>query len=188
MKRDSGKFRWAAITIAVAAVPIQVLAQTARPEPARPAVSPYAPYEWLIGEWLTEPRAGPVQRIRQRFAWGPQRAYIMYTISVVEGSKPEALHLEGMMTWNPRTKVLDYVIAHDPGTFSEETGTLALQADGSIVREVEGNRPDGSVEHYRQTFIRSADGHVSTRLMHLGKSGWEPNFPGSEDLSMARSS
>lgn len=49
-------------------------AQQAPPASAtRPAENPFAPYAFLIGAWDTG------EGIMQRFSWGPERAYMLYS-------------------------------------------------------------------------------------------------------------
>lgn len=44
------------------------------PAAARAADNPFAPYEFLIGEWDTG------DGVVQRFRWGPEHAYILYSL------------------------------------------------------------------------------------------------------------
>jgi hypothetical protein len=142
-----------------------------------------APYEWLIGDWLSD-SAG--NRLRQSLSWGPQRAYIKYSTYMQSLGKEEHLHFEGIAVWNGKSKVFDYVFAVEPGSGLQEKGTIRVEADGSIVREVEFTDPDGKVGHFRQTFRKTGQDSAVTSLMRETATGWEPNFPGSDKMLMTR--
>ena len=180
--------------ILLVAVAIGAPAFTQTTQPPRQAVveapvmiaNPYTAYEWLIGDWYSKPTGGPDISIHQRFEYGPKNSYIFYTTLTREGSKPEAVHFEGMAVWNGKTKALDYVVTSEPGSGAQEQGTMQAQADGSIVREVVLTRPNGQQAQFRQRFWRTPDGNAVTSLMRKVASGWEPNFPGSEEIVMTR--
>ena len=147
--------------------------------------NPYNAYEFLIGDWYTKPSGGPDLRIHQQFAWGTEKGSIKYTTLTNVGAAPEAIHFEGLLVWNGATKGLDYVIAVEPGSGGQEKGSLHVEADGAVVREVLLTRADGKTAQFRQRFWRENDA-VFTSLMRKTDKGWEPNFPGSERLAMSR--
>lgn len=159
------------------------LAQQAPQRPTAMTSNPYAPYEWLIGDWYSA--AGPEQ-IHQRLQYGPNRSYILYSTFTNAAGQPEKLHFEGIMVWNGKTKALDYLFAVEPGSGVQEKGTLRAQADGTVVREVEFTSPAGDTAHFRQQFWRTADNEVLTSLMRQTATGWELNFPGSDKIAMSR--
>ena len=147
--------------------------------------NPYGAYEFLIGDWYTKPSGGPDVRIHQQFAWGTEKGSIKYTTLTNVGSAPEAVHFEGLLVWNGATKALDYVIAAEPGSGGQEKGTLHVESNGAVVRDVLLTRADGKTGQFRQRFWRENDA-VFTSLMRKTDKGWEPNFPGSERLAMSR--
>jgi hypothetical protein len=71
---------------------------------------PYAPYEFLIGDWYSRLATQNVV-IHQQFKWGPDRSYITYASYLVVPGKPEQLHFEGMMVWDGKSKALDFLFA-----------------------------------------------------------------------------
>lgn len=148
--------------------------------------SPYAAYEFLIGEWDARPAGGPDNSIRQVFRWGPRQSYIFYTTFVRAGDRPEAIHFEGMMIWNGATRALDYIIAVEPGSGTQESGTMRVEADGSWVRDVLMTQASGRTARFRQTFRRTGRDSATTALMRQTADGWEPTFPGSDRLEMTR--
>lgn len=162
-----------------------VIAQQAPVMQARPtklATNPYSPFEFLIGDWYS--KAGP-ETIHQRLRYGPDRSYIQYSTFTGPTGRPEKLHFEGIMVWNGKTNVLDYVFAVEPGSGVQEKGTVRAESDGSVVREVEFTGAKGEVAHFRQKFWRT-DGNVLTSLMRQTATGWELNFPGSDKIAMER--
>ena len=160
----------------------QAAAQQAPAEPTPMATNPYAPYEWLIGDWYST--TGP-ERLHQRLTYGPNRSYIQYSTFNAAQGKPEKLHFEGVMVWNGKSNALDYVFAVEPGTGVQEKGTVQAQPDGSVVREVEFTSPTGRIAHFRQRFWRESD-LVFTSLQRQVATGWEFNFPGSDKIAMSR--
>jgi len=182
------------ILLAVSAGMFAGSATSAQQTPAPPQMqidaptkiaNPYSAYEFLIGDWYTKPSGGPDLRIHQQFAWGTEKGSIKYTTLTNVGAAPEAIHFEGLLVWNGATKGLDYVIAVEPGSGGQEKGTLHVEADGAVVREVLLTRADGKTAQFRQRFWRENDA-VFTSLMRKTDKGWEPNFPGSERLAMSR--
>jgi hypothetical protein len=148
--------------------------------------NPYTAYDFLIGDWYSKPSGGPDLMIHQNFRWGPKKSYIFYTTSTSVGSAPEEVHFEGMAVWNGRTKNLDYVITSEPGSGAQEQGTIHSEGDGSITREVVLTKPDGSTQQFRQRFWKTGADAAETSLMRKIKTGWEPNFPGSDHIPMSR--
>jgi len=144
--------------------------------------SPYQPYAFLIGEWDTS------GDIRQSFRWGPENSYIWYAVYVGgSASKEEHLHQEGLMTFNGKSKDLDFLFVHEPGTLNEEQGKVHATADGSIVRETMAISGEGKVSHFRQTWRQTGPNTAVTSLLRQKADGsWEPNFPGSDKLEMTR--
>ena len=144
---------------------------------------PYAPYEFLIGDWYSKIPGQPMT-IHQRFSWGPDKAYIIYSTYLVMPGKPEQLHFEGMMAWNGKAKALDFLFAVEPPSGAEEKGTISLQPDGSVLREVEMTESSGKGERYRQIFRKGEGGTVVTTLSEQTDKGWKVQPPG--DLVMER--
>ena len=162
-------------------------AQPARVEAPTMIANPYTAFEFLLGDWYTRPTEGPDMAIHQKFEWGPNKSYIRYSTLTAERGKPEALHFEGILVWNGATRKLDYLIVSEPGSGAQEQGTMHVEADGSIVRDVTLTRADGKISHFRQTFRSTGPNSAMTSLMRQTASGWEPNFPGSDNLPMSRS-
>ena len=163
--------------------------QTQRPlQPAR-TDNPYAPYAFLIGDWDTVPKdTSMVAAIRQTLHWGPQNTYIGYSAYTrAPGETQDRLHAEGVMTYNAQHKNLDFLFAHEPGTFGEEQGTLHIEPDGSVVRESTEVEGDGSLSHARQIFRPTGANTIVTSLLQQRPDGaWTPAFPGSDNLLMTR--
>jgi|CXWL01.1.fsa_nt_gi hypothetical protein len=156
-------------------------AQQAPPAVTRAAENPYAPYEFLIGAWDT------ADGIRQSFNWGPQHAYITYSTTTRGPDGGDHLHFEGILVYNAAHRNLDFLIALEPGSFGQEQGTLHVEPDGSVVREVLLTGPNGATSRFRQTFRRTGDAAAVTSLMRQGADGtWAPNFPGADNLAMTR--
>lgn len=155
--------------------------------PQSAGINPYAPYEFLIGEWdTTGSGVGPTVAV-QRFRWGPGRSYILYSTATVDAEGHEHLHFEGIIVFNAATRDMDFLIALEPGSLSQEHGTLQIETDGLIVRNVTLVAADGSVSHFRQSFRASGSNSAATALMRLtAAGGWEPSFPGSDNLVMTR--
>jgi hypothetical protein len=144
---------------------------------------PYAPYEFLIGNWSSRLESDKMS-IRQQFKWGPNRSYITYATYMTADGHPEELHFEGMMVWNGKSKALDFLFAVAPGSGAEEKGTISAQADGSVVRDVELTDAAGKGGRFRQSFRRSADGTIVTSITRKTANGWETSPPG--EIVMAR--
>jgi len=144
---------------------------------------PYAPYEFLIGDWYSKV-PGENLTLHQQFRWGPGNAYIMYSTYLVAPGQPEQLHFEGLMVWNGKSKALDFLFAVQPPSGAEEKGTVTAGSDGTVVREVEMTDSSGKAEHFRQTFRKGDAGTVVTSLTQQTAKGWQASGPG--DLVMER--
>lgn len=138
---------------------------------------PYAPYEFLIGDWYSK-LPGTDMAIHQQFKWGPGKSYLVYASYLVPAGKAEQLHFEGMMVWNGKSKKLDFLFAVQPGSGDQEKGTVEVQADGSIVRTVELTGADADRDQLRQIFRKLRDGKVTTSVMEQTVQGWTMNPPG----------
>jgi hypothetical protein len=167
--------------------------------PSARAATPYAPYEFLIGEWNVAVADKPPAMVA-RFAWGPNRSYIKYAASLVTASG-EQPHFEGVLMWNGVSKKLDMLIMLDLSERAavQESGTLFVEADGTVTRDItasysEGATPmdgskvgaQGAVVHFRQTYRRIAPDKVATAALRETTQGWVPTFPGSDRLLMTR--
>jgi hypothetical protein len=138
---------------------------------------PYAPYEFLIGDWVTK-LPGQDVAIHQQFKWGPGKSYIVYSSYLVLPGKPEQLHFQGMMTWNGKSKSLDFLFALQPGSGAQEQGTVTARPDGTIVREIAMTDSDGDLDHFRQSFRRVPGRKVVTSMMEQTANGWKLDAPG----------
>lgn len=150
--------------------------------PAQTVDEAYAPYAGLIGVWETDGGA-----ITQHFSWGAGRSYIQYSTATRDASGAEHIHFEGMLLFNPQSQGLDFLIALEPGSLEMERGSLHVEADGVIVRDVELVGPNGVHGRFRQTFrLHSADAGETSLLQDDGHGGWRARFPGSDHLEMRR--
>jgi len=144
---------------------------------------PYKPYEFLIGDWYSK-LSGQDITIHQQFKWGPHKSYIVYASYMAPAGKPEQLHFEGIMVWNGKSKALDFLFALQPGSGAQEKGTVTVQADGSVVRDVQLTDDDGDRDHFRQTFRMLDGGKVATGIMEETPGGWKSSPLG--DIVMER--
>ena len=64
----------------------------------------------LIGEWNVGP-PGAATAFVERFSWGPNRAYIRFSVALIVANGGEHLHLDGMVIWNAATRRFDYLLA-----------------------------------------------------------------------------
>lgn len=138
---------------------------------------PYAPYEFLIGDWYSKLAAQDMV-IHQQFTWGPGKSYIVYASYLVLPGKPERLHFTGMMVWNGKSKALDFLFSLQPGSGAQEKGIVTVQPDGSILREIAMTAPDGDLDRFRQVFRKLAGGKVVTSMMEQSETGWKLDPPG----------
>lgn len=150
--------------------------------PARTTDEAYAPYAWLIGAWESDGGA-----IKQLFQWGPARSYIEYFTLTRDASGAEHTHMAGMLLYNAESQNLDFLIALEPGSLGMERGSMRVESDGALVRDVELVGPDGAHGRFRQTFRMHSEDLAETSLMQDdGRGGWTPRFPGSDHLAMRR--
>ena len=183
------------LALALAAISSHAAAPTGQAER-----DPYAPYAFLIGEWVVAPEAGGPAGTVVRFRWGPGRSYMWYSASLLMGGT-EQPHFEGLLMWNGVHRNLDMLMSLDlNGGRVQEQGTVSVAADGTVVREITayysegvgmittGRRagPEGGVAHFRQTFKAQSADRVLTSLMRESDAGWVPTFPGSDRLAMTR--
>jgi len=151
------------------------------------AKGPYDPYQFLIGEWLVgKDEAAPAQMI-MRFRWGTNRAYISHSASLLKADGEEP-HFEGVFMYNSLSKKLDMLLMLDVSerAAAQESGTMFVEADGIIVREITGTFANGTA-HFRQTYRRLNENKVETKVLRETPQGWVPTFPGSDHLIMTRS-
>lgn len=155
--------------------------------PAAVTPEPFRAFEGLIGEWDTGPASARPAFV-QRFSWGPNRSYIWSRTSLFEPDGSEHLHFEGLMVWNAATRGLDFLFVVEPPSLAQERGTMQVSRDGSIVRDVVLTNPDGTEGRFRHTIRLDGAGVGMTSLMRQTPKGWEPNFPGADNLRMTRRS
>ena len=182
------------------AIVLAALLSRAAPPAESAEQGPYAPYAFLIGEWLVAPEAGGPAGTVVRFRWGPGHSYMWYSASLLMG-RAERPHFEGILMWNGVHRNLDMLMSLDlNGGRVQEQGTVSLAADGTVVREITayysegvgmittGKRAgaEGGVAHFRQTFKAESADRVLTSLMRESDAGWVPTFPGSDRLAMNR--
>lgn len=138
---------------------------------------PYAPFEFLIGDWYSRLATQNVS-IHQEFKWGPAKSYITYASYLVVPGQPEQLHFTGMMVWNGQSKALDFLFVLQPGSGAQEKGAVVVQPDGSVVRQIALTAADADLDHFRQTFRKAAAGKVITSMMERTANGWKLQPPG----------
>jgi hypothetical protein len=156
--------------------------------PQEPSV--YAPYAPLIGEWsLASADGTPVGT--SRFSWGPGQSYIWFATALAEQGR-EMPHFEGILVWNGLNRNLDMLLSIDlQGGRAQESGTLAVAPDGTIVRDhaatytATATRP-AFREAFRQTFRLEGPDRIATSVLRRTATGWAPTFPGSDALVMTR--
>ena len=137
---------------------------------------PYAPYEFLIGDWYAKlPQENAV--IHQQFGWGPGKASMTDATLYTVPGHPEHLHFGGMMIWSASSKALDYLFAVEPGSGVEERGTFVVQPDKSVIREVEAIYPNGRVMRSRQVLKLLPNGTLSLDLLEGKSGGWASTLP-----------
>ena len=159
----------------------------------------YAPYEILLGEWNISPEAGGPAVAIQRVKWGPNKSYLWCSASLlVDGV--EQPHFEGILAWDGVHKNLAVLLSVDlQYGLAEEQGTLSVEADGTLVRDItavysEGVKPigrasvgpDGATDHFRQTFKAAGPDRIVTAVLRESEHGWVATFPGSDHLVMTR--
>ncbi len=168
-----------------------------------PVPKVYAPYAFLIGEWNVSVE-GRAPAAVSRFRWGPMKTYIHYSGALLVNGK-EAPNWEGILVWNGVRRKLDMLLVLDlsTGDLAQEQGSVSLESDGSVVRDItvyyaEGNAippdwtraagPDGATARFRHNFKQVAPGRVRSSVMRQTLEGWEPSFPGSDNLVMVKRS
>lgn len=171
----------AAFALAIATVTPAIAQQSPSPA-ANVRPDPYAPFDWLIGDWYAE------GGLRELITYGPNRSYIRFSAFIATKDEPQHLHFEGIALWNAKTKMLDYLFALEPGSGSQENGTYRAEADGSIIREVELIDAKGRAGTFRQTFRQTGPDTAITSVMRQTQTGWEPTFPGGERIELKRRS
>jgi len=185
--------RWIAIAFGIASfVSSLTLAAERR-------ANQWAPYEFLIGEWNIAAESGGPPVAAARFRWGPNRSYIWYAGSLMlEGV--ERPHFEGLLVWNGIHRNLDMLLSMDlDGGLVQEQGTVHVEPDGTVVREItatysEGSNPiggsrvgpAGATAGFRQTFKAAGSDRVLTAALRRTGRSWTATFPGSDRLVMTR--
>lgn len=165
--------------------------------------APYAPYAFLIGEWDVGPAGGKTAAVA-RLRWRPTRTYIWYSGALLVESRGLP-SWEGLLVWNGVRKNLDMLLVLEPasGNLVQEQGTVHVEPDGTVVREItafysEGNAlppkwdkaagPEGASATFRHTFKPDGPDRILASVMRKTETGWAPNFPGSDHLVMTRRS
>jgi hypothetical protein len=131
---------------------------------------------------------------------GPNRSYIWYAVALLTDGREEP-HLEGMLVWNGVHKNLDVLFVMDLKSGRvQEQGTMSVQADGSLVRNITavyspgvqamtGNVGSaGATARFRQTYKQIGPDEIQTSAMRETERGWVATFPGSDRLLMIRRS
>lgn len=145
-----------------------------------------ADIEPLIGDWSTGPENGAPVFV-QSYHWDAKKSYVWVKTSILGGDGvEERVHFEGIAIWNARDSWFDYLFAVEPGSQTQERGTIARSADGTLMRTVQFTGGSGAIAEFRQVFEPLADGRIRTRLQRKTEAGWEPTFPGSDALVMVR--
>ena len=78
------------------------------------------------------------------FRYGPKESYIWFAVNELANGA-ESPHLEGMFVWNSVHKRFDMLVAigmNGPGF--EEQGSLSVERDGTVVREITAFFPQGT--------------------------------------------
>jgi hypothetical protein len=161
------------------------------------AATPYAPYEFLVGDWDVGAEGQPPSLV-MRLRWGGTlRGYLFYSTSLLRPDGEEELHFEGMLIWNALAQHLEMLLTLDPvnGTTLEK-GRMFVQPDGVVVREISAigpqavrgpdGKPTAGAASFRQTFKQIDHDTVRTEVMRQTADGWGPTFPGSDKLVMKR--
>jgi len=102
--------------------------------------------------------------------------------------------------WNGVHKNLDMLLSMDLRSgLVQEHGTLSIEPDGTVVRNVTGvysegaqplglpvAGPSGLMARSRQTFKAAGPNKIFTSVMRQSEQGWVSTFPGSDHLVMTR--
>jgi hypothetical protein len=148
----------------------------------------YDPYAFLVGEWDVTPSSGGPAAAVTRFRWGPGRSYLWLSVATLAGTREEP-HLEGLLMWNGATRKLDMLLALDlAGGTAQEQGTLSVEPDGLVVRDIVAIGGKGERATFRQTFRAQGRDRIATSIMRRTQTGWVPTFPNSESMVMTRRS
>jgi hypothetical protein len=161
----------------------------------------YASYEFLIGEWDVKSGTDGAPTAVTRVRWGPNHSYIWYSVALIADAHEEP-HLEGMLVWNGVHKNLDMLFTIDLRSGrSQEQGTMSVEQDGSLVREITAVHstgvptmsgkavgPEGATRHFRQIYKRIGPDKIQTSVMRETDHGWVASFPGSDKMIMTRRS
>lgn len=160
---------------------------------ANAARDPYAPFAFLIGDWVVADAAGGAPLVTLKFHWAVNRAYILCGAYV--GQTP---HFEGVMMWNGVHHNLDTLLAMDMAHgLIDELGTMSI-VDGAAVRDSvaaysEGvgaggplAGPRGATGRTRQTMRPIDADHIAVSFEVQSPSGWRPLMPGATHLLMTR--
>lgn len=161
------------------------------------AASPYAPYEFLVGDWDVAGEGQPPSLVMHLRWGGTKRGYLFYTTSLLRQDGSEELHFEGMLIWNAMEKHLEMLLTLDPvNGMTFEKGRMFVQPDGLVVREISAigpqavrgpdGKPAAGAASFRQTFKQIDHTTVRTEVMRKTPDGWVPTFPGSDQLTMKR--
>jgi hypothetical protein len=186
---------------------VALFAMLALCAPARAQEAPvpkaYEPYAFLIGKWDIGPEGRTPVAITQ-FRWGPKKTYIWYSGGLLANGK-EQPNFEGLLVWNGVRHNLDMLLVLDlnTGDLVQEQGSVSVEADGSVVRDItvyysEGNAlppdwkraagPEGATARFRHSFKQIGPGRVRTSIMRKTDDGWVPSFRGSDALIMVKRS
>lgn len=173
----------------------------AHAEPQSEIPAAYAPYAFLVGDWdvgVEGRKPAAVSRIH----WSSAKTYLWYSGALLVEGK-EVPSWEGLLVWNGVRKQLDFLMVLDPasGKLVQEQGSLHVEADGTVVREItayysEGNPvppnwdtlagPAGASAQFRHTFRADGPNRILSTVMRKTADGWAANFPGSDHLVMTR--
>ena len=157
------------------------------------AIHPYAPYEFLIGDWNVAAAAGRPAFVTLRFHWGDNHAYIWYGAYL--GQQP---HFEGMMMWNGAHHNLDTLISmdmehglvQDLGTLSILNGVAIGESTETFSEGVGTDGPlagaKGKTSHTRQAMRPIDADHIALSFEIATPTGWKPAIPGGDHLLMTR--
>jgi len=201
MRRTSPALRFALSALVLGAT-LSSFGQSHPVEPGHRATAApdfYEPYAFLIGEWDVAPEAGGPAFGRATLRWGPNRSYIWYASSFLQGGKVVP-HFEGLLVWNGVEKDLDMLISMDlNGGRVQEKRSVFVDGDGTVVREITaaysaGVRPlgmppagpGGASARFRQTFRKAGPDRILTAALRQEGAGWVATFPGSDRLVMIR--
>ena len=133
------------------------------------------------------------------FRYGPKESYIWFAVNELAGGA-EQPHLEGIFVWNSVHKKFDMLVAtgmNGPGF--QEQGSLSVEPDGTVVREITAYFPAGvlgmgmsaessktGTAKFRQTFKATGPDRILTTVLRETPKGWVATFPGSDHLVMTR--